>query len=103
MIDYIYDMGDSWEHRLTLTDVRPGAPDTAYPRYIAGEQAAPPEDCGGVPGFYASLEALADPNHPDHEDVADWLEGYDPNAINEPALKRAVGRIASRKRPAKKA
>jgi hypothetical protein len=103
VIDYIYDMGDSWEHRLTLTDVRPGAPDTAYPRYIAGEQAAPPEDCGGVPGFYASLEALADPNHPDHEDVADWLEGYDPNAINEPALKRAVGRIASRKRPAKKA
>ena len=103
VIDYTYDMGDSWDHRLTVTDVRPADPSAAYPRYIAGERPAPPEDCGGIPGFYAALEALADPDHPDHEDIADWLDGYDPNAINELALKRAVARIASRKRAAKKA
>src|SRR5207247_5919110 len=28
----------------------------SYPRYIAGERNAPPEDCGGIPGFYATLE-----------------------------------------------
>lgn len=49
MLDYTYDFGDSWEHRLTVTDVRPGEPDTAYPRYVAGERAAPPEDCDGIP------------------------------------------------------
>lgn len=51
VFDYLYDFGDSWEHRLTITDVRPGEPDAVYPRYVAGEHAAPPEDCGGVPGF----------------------------------------------------
>lgn len=101
VIDYTYDMGDCWEHRLTVTDVRPADPDIVYPRYIAGERPAPPEDCGGVPGFYAALEALADPEHPDHDEVVDWMDGYDPDHLNELALKLAIGRIASRKRAAK--
>jgi len=72
-IDYLYDFGDGWEHRLTISRVRPGEPDIAYPRYVGGEQVAPPEDCGGIYGFYDRLEALADPKHPDHEEVAEWL------------------------------
>src|SRR5262249_13689790 len=35
VIDYIYDFGDGWEHRLTVTDVRAGEPGVSYPRYIA--------------------------------------------------------------------
>jgi len=50
-IDYLYDFGDSWEHRLTVTGIRPGEPKISYPRYIGGEWAGPPEDCGGIPGF----------------------------------------------------
>jgi hypothetical protein len=102
VFDYLYDFGDSWEHRLTITGIRQGEAGAVYPRYIAGEHAAPPEDCGGVPGFYAALEALADPSHPEHADVSDWLDGYDPNKLNELALKRAVGRIASRRRAPKR-
>lgn len=101
VIDYTYDMGDCWEHRLTVTDVRPADPDTAYPRYITGERPAPPEDCGGIPGFYAALEAMADPEHPDHDEVIDWLDGYNPDRLNELALKLAIARITSRKRAAK--
>ena len=37
-IDYIYDFGDSWEHRLTITNVRAGDPNLAYPRYVGGER-----------------------------------------------------------------
>ena len=51
-IDYLYDFGDCWEHRLTVTNVRAGDPNLSYPRYIAGERNGPPEDCGGIPGFY---------------------------------------------------
>lgn len=101
VLDYIYDFGDSWEHRLTLTDVRPGEPDTAYPRYVAGERAAPPEDSGGIPGFYYALDVLADPNHPEHEDIAEWYDGYDPDDFDNLPLKIAVGRIASRRRAGK--
>lgn len=64
VIDYIYDFGDSWEHRLTVTKICAGEPGLSYPRYIDGERNGPPEDCGGLPGFYELLEALADPAHP---------------------------------------
>jgi hypothetical protein len=50
-IDYLYDFGDRWAHRLTATAIRPGEPDVSYPRYIGGEWGCPPEDCGGIPGF----------------------------------------------------
>ena len=36
----------------------------------------PPEDCGGIPGFYELVEAIADPNHEQHQELRDWL-GYD--------------------------
>jgi hypothetical protein len=45
-IDYIYDFGDSWEHRLTVTGIRQGEVGIAYPRYLGGEWNGPPEDCG---------------------------------------------------------
>ena len=32
VIDYTYDFGDCWEHRLTVTDVRAGKPGVPYPR-----------------------------------------------------------------------
>jgi hypothetical protein len=72
-IDYIYDFGDCWEHRLTVTDVRAGEPGVSYPRYIGGEGNGPPEDCGGISGFYELLEVLADPKNPDHADAKKWL------------------------------
>jgi Plasmid pRiA4b ORF-3-like protein len=96
-IDYIYDFGDSWEHRLTITRVRLGQPDVRYPRYVAGERNAPPEDCGGIPGFYAALATRADPDDPDHDEMVKWLDNYDPNLIDEVALKLALGRIANRR------
>lgn len=58
---YTYDMGDNWEHIVTLEAVRGGELGTKYPRYVDGERRAPPEDCGGTPGFEAFLEAIANP------------------------------------------
>ena len=93
---YLYDFGDSWEHQLTLTHVRPADPRTAYPRYVAGERAAPPEDCGGIPGFYARLEILEDPKHPDYEEVKGWLGNYDPKTFDEQRIRDRLKRIGSR-------
>ncbi|HTW72948.1 MAG TPA: plasmid pRiA4b ORF-3 family protein [Acetobacteraceae bacterium] len=101
VIDYLYDFGDSWEHRLTVTDIRQGDPGVSYPRYVGGEWAGPPEDCGGIPGFYATLDALADPKHPEHADVVEWLDEYDPKHIDELPLKFALLRIANRRNAAR--
>lgn len=101
-IDYIYDFGDSWEHSLVVSDVRAGAPGTGYPRFIAGERDCPPEDCGGIPGFYEMLEARVDPKHPDHADDAEWLDGYDPEELDVFPIEVALGRIAARRNAAAK-
>lgn len=101
VIDYVYDFGDYWEHRITVTDVRPGDPQLSYPRYIGGEGAGPPEDCGGVPGFHALLEAKADPDHPDHAKVTEWLDDDEPDLIDELPIKYALARLASRRNAAK--
>jgi hypothetical protein len=101
-IEYLYDIGDSWEHRLTITNVRQGEPGVSYPRYLAGDWAAPPEDCGGIPGFYNALNAMADPTHPEHAEVTEWFGGYDPRKIDEPPLKFALGRIANRRNAARR-
>ena len=101
IIDYTYDFGDCWEHRLTVTDVRAGQPGVSYPRYISGERNGPPEDCGGIPGFYELLEAIADPAHPDHAHVKEWAKDYDPATFDPLPIKYALGRIANRRNAAK--
>lgn len=97
-IDYTYDFGDNWEHRLIVSDVRRGEPGSAYPRFVAGERDCPPEDCGGIPGFYEMLEARAYPAHPDHAEISEWLDDYDPAALDVFPIQVALGRIAAAKR-----
>lgn len=101
-IDYTYDFGDSWEHSLVVSDVRPGEPGIGYPRFVTGERDCPPEDCGGIPGFYELLEARGDPKHPDHVDAAEWLDGYDPEELDVFPIEVALGRIAARRNAAAK-
>ena len=96
VIDYTYDFGDGWEHRLIVTDIRAGDPGVSYPRFIGGERNAPPEDCGGIPGFYEMLDAIADPNHPDHAEAKESADEYDPVAIDELGIKYALARFANR-------
>jgi hypothetical protein len=98
-IDYLYDFGDCWDHQLTVANIRTGDPDLSYPRYIAGERNSPPEDCGGIPGFYQTLDAAADPTHPNHAEAKKWLNDYDPNLIDELPIKYARSRIANQPTP----
>ena len=101
IIDYTYDFGDWWEHRLTVTDVRAGQQGVSYPRYIAGEINGPPEDCGGIPGFYDLLDAIADPKHLNHAHVKEWAGDYDSATFDLLPIKYALARIANRRNAAK--
>ncbi len=49
-IEYEYDFGDGWIHELTLLSIERRERGQRYPKCIAGERAAPPEDCGGISG-----------------------------------------------------
>jgi hypothetical protein len=72
---YEYDFGDSWQHEVVAEKILP--PDAAFkhPVCLAGANACPPEDCGGIGGYYNLLEILADPKHPEHTDMKEWIGG----------------------------
>lgn len=98
---YTYDMGDSWEHLITVESVEAGQPDLNYPRYVGGECRAPPEDVGGIPGFENFLDAIADPKHPEHREAVDWHtecygDAFDPERFDELIVKLRIGGVAKR-------
>ncbi len=80
---YEYDFGDGWEHVIEVQKIVDREPGVEYPVCLAGKKACPPEDCGGLWGFYSMIEAIGDPKHEDHEDMVDWLgEEFDPDAFD---------------------
>jgi len=48
------------------------------------------------------LAARADPTHPDHAETSEWLEDYDPDALDAFPIQVALGRIAARRNAAAK-
>lgn len=74
---YLYDIGDNWEHRVTVEEFSDQKLDHAI--CLEGERACPPEDCGGVPGYYEMLKMLKNKFHKDHLMWTKWLKEYDPN------------------------
>jgi hypothetical protein len=76
---YEYDFGDSWEHGITLEKILPFGTGETLPVCIAGKMNCPPEDCGGVWGYYNMLEIIKQPDHEDYNDFKEWLgEEFDP-------------------------
>jgi len=78
---YLYDFGDSWYHDLLVEGVLLADLSTAYPQCEAGERRCPPEDVGGISGYQHYLEALADPDAEDYQDMLDWRGPFDPEAF----------------------
>lgn len=72
---YEYDFGDGWQHNIELERVIEPEPNVKYPRCVEGSRACPPEDCGGTWGYADFLQALADPKHPEHRDMKEWIGG----------------------------
>jgi hypothetical protein len=91
---YLYDFGDHWEHLVKVEDLVP--PRDRLPPIVclAGENACPPDDVGGVPGYAEFLAALADPKHEEHTSMREWI-GYpfDPTAFDLVAVNRVLATI----------
>ncbi len=82
-LNYEYDFGDGWEHKITLEKILPFDANVHLPQCIKGKRACPPEDCGGIWGYEELLEALSDKKHPEHESMLEWLGGdFDPEYLD---------------------
>jgi hypothetical protein len=86
-VNYIYDFGDYWKHRITLEKMLPKEKNITYPRCIEGRRACPPEDCGGPYNYNDFLESIRNPNDEQHEEMLEWVGGefdsehFDPNKV----------------------
>ena len=95
---YTYDFGDTWEHSIVLEKRLLAAPNTIYPICTDGQLACPPEDCGGVPGFYDLLDALRDPKHEEYQELRDWVDDdYDPEVFSIEAVNRILTHLIPRR------
>ena len=83
-MNYVYDMGDYWEHSIIVERLTAPLPDMTYPQFLGGERRCPPEDCGGVPGYYEFLENIGSDDSAQRKSALDWYGGpYDPDDIDE--------------------
>lgn len=76
---YDYDFGDGWHHKIIMEGLFLQEPDKKYPNCLDGKRACPPEDCGGVPGYYNLLDILQDKNNEEYEDMNHWLKHHAKN------------------------
>lgn len=84
---YEYDFGDGWRHEVQFEGFVPHDPKAKYPVCVEGEQACPPEDCGGPWGYADYVAAITDPNHEEHDEMLAWRGPFDPEAFD---AKRAI-------------
>jgi hypothetical protein len=90
---YVYDFGDDWHHKIKLEKIMDRDERfSGQPFCVEGERACPPEDCGGLWGYYDKLEVIKNRKHPDYEDVVDWLgEDFDPDAFDVNEVNKRLG------------
>ena len=76
---WVYDLGDCWHHDIVVEAIDRPDPTVDLPRCVAGGAADPLEDAGGMWGYYETVHALNDKNHPSHSDAVELLgEDFDP-------------------------
>jgi len=73
---YEYDMGDSWKHTIVLEKTDDSL--LKIPKCLDGARAAPPEDCGGYPGYKELTHHLKHPEKDGYLELLEWMdEDYD--------------------------
>ena len=88
-LDYLYDFGDYWQHTLTLERIIEDLT-IPFPVCCSGNLNCPPEDVGGLPGFYDFLKIMNKPKHPEYKELIKWVKSkqvatnnlYDPQKFN---------------------
>lgn len=53
--NYLYDFGDGWQHKVTLSKIVRGNPNESYPKVLAGKRACPPEGELQTTRFFRSI------------------------------------------------
>ncbi len=101
-IGYVYDMGDNWQHRIIVEKFKVAEPGTRYPQFLGGERRCPPEDCGGILGYYKFLNNIASKQSKKRKAALDWYGApYDPDEVGEERIVTTLNGVAHTRRPSR--
>ena len=93
-VTYEYDFGDGWMHHLELVEISTHPIDEVLPQIIGGENACPPEDCGGTYGYKELKEVLMNPKHPEYKSSKRWVGStFDPMVCDLKTIQQNLGKL----------
>lgn len=77
-IKYCYDFGDNWMHTITLEGMEEIDGPFRSPVCLGGENACPPEDVGGIPGYFNFAAVMKNPKDKEYKEYKEWYgDDYD--------------------------
>lgn len=80
---YDYDFGDSWQHEIIVERTEKVRSPLKFAVCLDGENACPPEDCGGVLGYSNLLEILTDSSDEEYKRYRTWVgKNFNPVLFN---------------------
>lgn len=90
---FVYDYGDDWRHEVVVEKISPTADESPRILCLAGDRAAPPEDCGGIWGFSEILRLFSNPTLSDPEGMREWIQDYDPAKVDLDLINETLARL----------
>lgn len=100
--NYTYDFGDNWEHQIVVEKFLSCDTKTKYPICIDGKLNCPPEDCGGIHGFYNLLDIIGNKRHPERKEILEWLGDYDADYFDKDEINQGLATLDSYMKAIKK-
>jgi len=97
-IQYTYDFGDNWEHRIKITarESLSEAESWQVPCYcIECQRAGPPEDCGGIYGYRELQRSFTTPRTKrttEQLEFLEWAGNWNPEKCNIQAINKKLAR-----------
>jgi hypothetical protein len=93
-VTYEYDFVDGWIHHLELVEISTHPIDKVLPQITGGENACPPEDCGGTYGYKELKEILLNPKHPEYKSTRRWVGSkFDPMVYDLKTIQQNLGKL----------
>jgi hypothetical protein len=91
---YHYDFGDDWRHEIHIEREIEEDLNPRQVRCVAGENACPPEDCGGPYGYFDLIAILRDAQHEEHNAMQEWIgEDFDPKYFDLASIDRRLSKL----------
>ena len=94
---YLYDFGDGWKHEIKLIEISNKPQIEILPSFVLGQNACPPEDCGGAYRYREIIEILADSTHEEYQSIVEWLgPKFNPIEFNRLAIEKELGILGAK-------